>query len=200
VALLHHSSEIVEKTREAWAALGLGHFTCDQHEDFGRLPYDDSRFDLVWSFDALPLMKDPASCAAEMVRVARSLVLVVVPNRGNLGYPVHALKTLVGRVSSPWGSSRWMAVAPVKRALEKAGARVVETGPIDMPPWPGFDALGSLGRAIRRRRVASAAPASDDEVERMLTKFTALEYSRLPRLLKLPLAHQLYVLAEKTNA
>lgn len=199
VALLHHDQEVVEKTREAWSALGLNGFTCEQHEDYQELPYEDASFDLVWNFDALPLMAGPAKCAAEMVRVARLAVLVIVPNRANVGYPVHALKTLLTRTPSPWGSARWMAAGPVKRALEEAGAQVVDTGVIDIPPWPGFDAMGVLGRAIRKKRIDQAPPGSDQEVERMLQKFTPLEYGRLPRLLKLPMAHQLYVLAEKGN-
>jgi SAM-dependent methyltransferase len=200
VALLHDSPEIVDKTREAWSALGLSNFTCERHQDFARLPCDDGSFDLVWNFDTLPLMADPAACVAEMVRVSRSVILTIVPNRTNVGYPIHALKTLVARTPSPWGSARWMAVKPVRSALEAAGARVRETGPIDIPPWPGFDAMGVLGRAIRKKRVGAAPPASDAEVEKMLRKFTVLEYSRIPAPLKLPMAHQLYVLAEKPNA
>jgi hypothetical protein len=133
--------------------------------------------------------------------VSSDLVVIIVPNFKNIGYPLHALINLARRRASPWGARRWMAIEPVRRAMRGLGLRVVETGLVDMPPWPGFDALNLLGQFVRRNTVeARQDQRTDAEVERMLSKLTLIEYAPLPRLLKTPFAHQLYIVGRKPKA
>ncbi len=124
--------------------------------------------------------------------------MIIVPNAKNIGYPLHALLNRLQHRSSPWGARSWMATAPVARTLRELGLDIVEEGFVDMPPWPGFDAMNLVGRFLRRHTVEGDRPArSDDEVEAMLDRLTVIEYAPLPRLVKTPLAHQLYIVARK---
>lgn len=201
VTLLHPDEEIVVKTRDFWQQLDLGETPVIQHADLYHLPFADDQFDLVWNFDYVPLFDDPARYIAEMARVSRNVVKIIVPNFKNVGYPVHALLNAVNRRSSAWGQRRWMAIAPVADALQSLGLRVVETGLVDMPPWPGFDALNLLGKFVRRNTVeAGEDQRTDQDVERMLRKLTFIEYAPLPQWLKTPFSHQLYIIAQKQEA
>jgi hypothetical protein len=201
VTLLHPEEEIVAKTRAFWTALGLGSTPVLHHTDLYHLPFEDGTFDLVWNFDYLPLLNEPNRFVGEMARVSRKLVLAIVPNRRNLGYPVHALFNAWHRRSSPWGSPEWMAARPVRQAMEAQGLRVIESGFVDAPPWPGFDVLNLLGRYVRRSTVeARADDRTDDEVEALLERFTFAERASLPNALKAVLAHQLYVVGLRASA
>lgn len=201
VTLLHPEEEIVEKTRDFWAAIGMGETPVLHHTRLDRLPFEDGQFDLVWNFDYIPLLADPVGFVAEMARVSRKLVLVIVPNYKNVGYPIHALMNAVKRRPSAWGARRWMAIGPVRRAMRAAGMQVAETGLVDMPPWPGFDALNLLGQLVRKSTVQSGGrERSDEEIEQMLSKMTFIEHAPLPRLLKVPFSHQLFVIGRKQGA
>ena len=198
VTLLHPEEEIVQKTRDFWNALGMPETPVIHHTDLYHLPFVDSQFDLVWNFDYIPLFSDPARFIAEMARVSKDLVMIIVPNFMNIGYPLHALINVRRRRESPWGSREWMAIKPTERALQSLGLEIVESGLVDMPPWPGFDALNLVGRFLRRSTVeAGEGERTDEDVEQMLHKLTFIEYARLPRLLKMPFSHQLYIVAHK---
>lgn len=198
VTLLHPEEEIVEKTRDFWAALGMSDTPILHHTDLYHLPFEDSQFDLVWNFDYIPLFDDPAAFIAEMVRLSSDLVMIIVPNFKNIGYPLHALLNILKRRESPWGSREWMAIKPVERAMRSLGLEIVESGLVDMPPWPGFDALNLVGQLLRRSTVeASEDQRTDEEVEQMLSKLTFVEYAPLPKILKTPFAHQLYIIVQK---
>ena len=198
VTLLHPEQDIVQKTRDFWNALGMPETPVIQHTDLYHLPFEDNQFDLVWNFDYIPLFSDPARFITEMTRVSKDLVMIIVPNSMNIGYPLHALINLRRRRESPWGSREWMAIKPTERALQSLGLEIVESGLVDMPPWPGFDALNLVGQFLRRSTVeAGEDERTDEEVERMLDKLTFIEYARLPQLLKTPFSHQLYIVAHK---
>ncbi|HEX5414153.1 MAG TPA: hypothetical protein VFZ25_00705, partial [Chloroflexota bacterium] len=141
---------------------------------------------------------DPPRFIAEMARVSRALVLIIVGNTWNVGYPIHAVACRLGHQTSPWGAAAWMALGPIEGVLRRLGLAIVERGMVDMPPWPGFDALSVVGKRVRRARAAGPTdPASDEEIERRLHRLTFIEYAPLPSVLKIPFAHQHYILARK---
>jgi hypothetical protein len=200
VTLLHPDAEIVQKTRDFWTALGLNDTLILHHADLDHLPFADGQFDLVWNFDYIPLFDDPPRFIAEMARVSRNLVMAIVPNCTNFGYPLHAFVNALHHRRSPWGSRRWMSIAMVERAMRSLGLTIVETGLVDLPPWPGFDALNILGRFLRQNTVgAPGQQRADDEVERMLERLTFIEYAPLPNILKTPLAHQLFIIGQREH-
>jgi ubiquinone/menaquinone biosynthesis C-methylase UbiE len=201
VTVLHPDPEIVDRTRDFWLRLGLTD-TPILLSDLNRLPFDDSRFDLVWNFDYIPLFEDPRRFIREMARVSRDLVMVIVPNRANIGYPLHALENKLSGRTSLWGNSAWMSLEPVERAMRDLGLEVVEHGLVDSPPWPGFDAMRIIGQLIRRRTVqkAGARQRSDADMEQMLKKFTFVEDGPWPMPLKTLFTHQLYVVGRKRRS
>jgi hypothetical protein len=201
VTLLHPDIDIVEKTRAFWSALGHPTMPILHHTNLEHLPFAANQFDLVWNFDYVPLFDRPEHFIGEMARVSKKLVLVIVPNFKNIGYPIHSLFNLLKRRSSPWGARRWMAIQPVKRAMRAAGLEIVETGLVDMPPWPGFDALNLLGQFVRRNTVQARPDdgRTDEEVEQMLKRLTFIEYAPIPQVLKTIFSHQLYVIGRKTK-
>jgi hypothetical protein len=199
VTLLHHDAEVVRKTRAFWEE--LGYQTPVLHQaDLSRLPFDDGAFDLVWNFDSIPLLADPAGFIAEMARVARRMVMIILPNPWNIGYPLHLLLNRLHRRKSLWGAREWMDARRARAALRAAGMEPLEAGLVDMPPWPGFDVLSLVGQLVRR----TTTPPADDqrtdaEIERMLHKLTFIEYAPLPEALKTPFAHQRYIIAGRRN-
>jgi hypothetical protein len=198
VALVHQSEEVVQKTRDFWAQLGMPDTPVIHVPDAYHLPFDDNQFDLVWNFDSVPLFDDPARFIEEMVRVSRSLVWIIVANTWNIGYPIHALSSLLSHRPSPWGSRAWMSMRPIERVLGRLGLTTVERGLVDMPPWPGFDAMNLVMQLLRRSSpVTVADDRTDIQVERMLDKLTFIEYAQVPSLLKVPFSHQQYILARK---
>ncbi|MBI2940629.1 MAG: methyltransferase domain-containing protein [Chloroflexi bacterium] len=197
VTVLHHDARVLDKTRDAWRALGLLDRLELVHSAAETLPFNDAQFDLVWNFDSIPTASNASRLITEMVRTARQLVWIIVPNRRNYGYPIHALACRLRGEPSPWGLRRWMDIAPIRRRLEALGCKTVDAGPIDAPPWPGFDVLNLIGRVARKKAGQRADGRTDAEIERALHRLTFIEYGRLPTAVKTCLAHQAYVLAEK---
>jgi hypothetical protein len=196
VTLLHPDAEIVSKTRDFWAALGARDTQIFHQPDLARLPFEDRQFDLVWNFDSIPLLADPQRFICEMARVARQMVMVILPNPWNIGYPIHRLLNRVQQRTSLWGASEWMDAGRVARVLRSAGMTMLDTGLVDMPPWPGFDILSAVGQLVRRNTVAAHEDRrTDAKIERMLHRLTFIEYAPLPEMLKTPFAHQRYLLA-----
>jgi hypothetical protein len=198
VTLVHPDQEVVDKTRDFWSALGRGDTPVLHHTDLYHMPFEDNTFDLVWNFDSIPLFSHPARFLAEMERVSRQLVMVILPNPRNVGYPVHRLLMKMQGTKSVWGSPRWMESRRVRKVLEGMGMEVISTGLVDMPPWPGFDVLHTLGKALRHNTVeANDDTRTDEEVEHMLRRLTFIEYAPVPGLLKTPFSHQRYLIARK---
>jgi len=201
VTLLHHDAEIVQKTRDFWAALGSYDTPVFHQTDFKQLPFDDSQFDLVWNFDSIPLLDDPAHFIAEMARVSADLVMIILPNPWNIGYPLHRFLNMIHHRKSLWGAPDWMDNRRTRHVLQSLSMTIVESGLVDMPPWPGFDVLNVLGRFVRRNTVeAKEDHRTDQEIEQMLHKLTFIEYAPLPTIVKIPFAHQRYILARKREA
>lgn len=197
VTLLHADAEVVEKTRAFWQAFGYDTPVFHQ-TDHDCLPFADQQFDLVWNFDSIPLLADPARFIAEMARVSRRLVMIILPNRWNIGYPVHRLLNRMQRRDSLWGAPEWMDARRVQALLRANGCAMRAIGLVDMPPWPGFDVLGALGQFVRRKTVeATADTRTDEAIEQMLHTLTFIEYAPLPGLLKTPFAHQRYLIAAR---
>jgi SAM-dependent methyltransferase len=106
----------------------------DLIDDFGSLPYEDDCFDMAWSFSALWFVKDLDRYLAELNRVSRKVILIMVPNRTGLGY-LHQkhtgaddLKTLL--------KEDYIKPCRFVRPLEKMGWKLMFNALIDCPLWP----------------------------------------------------------------
>ncbi len=125
----------IELARKGWQsqdALDRAQFLCSSDS---RIPVAANQFDLVWNFNRLPFL-DPQALVTDMARLSRRYVALVVPNRRNYGFPARRLYHR--RTGLPWsyGDAAVMAPSAVRRLLEEAGLRVLETRWLDVPWWP----------------------------------------------------------------
>lgn len=178
------------------------------HDDFGRLPFEDNAFDLVWEWAGLWYLPDAEALLRELARVSRNLVFVAMPNSLQVGYL--ARKYLIDRQFFATVDERWVHMARIKRVLHAAGVRLVDQGVLDVPPWPdtvmpAAEFLRRLG--IRSRKLEAQftgdswtwstmvyyldqEPGLRDQVMR----YAWLDRAPIPWQLKLIWAHHRYVL------
>jgi len=119
--------------KRIWGELDLPATFVDV-SDWGHLPFDDDAFDLAWEWAGLWYLPNPAALLGELVRVARKVVFVAMPNRLQVGYWLRKYvldRDFVNQVDEGWAD-----MGRVRRALRAAGARIVEQGVLDVPPWP----------------------------------------------------------------
>ena len=220
VTLLNPSAELLDGAAGIWRAAGapLPELLVGDPEDESTAPA--RAFDLVWSFCAFEHARSPEALARAMVRVCRGYLLVFVQNAWMPGVHVHRLHHWLGRL--PWDHGRLglMRAEVVARLLEEAGARVIELGGCDLPPWPDIDVrlprFGSAESALRRAprpygpgdgvlSPAAAAevfrgPARLSPPMRFLARWHDEIEMRIPRGVLRFIAHHPYVLAKTVAA
>ena len=98
------------------------------------LPFDDGSFDLCWEWAGLWYLPDAAHLLRELVRCARKAIFVAMPNRWQVGYFLR--KYVIDRDFFETVDEQWTHIGHIRRVIEAAGARVVEQGVLDVPPWP----------------------------------------------------------------
>lgn len=110
--------------------------------DFRQLPFADRSIDLVYCWEVLHHLPEPADAVREMARVARRYVMIAEPNRNN---PAMCAFALYDR------EHRWVlryTAAYLRTLVEAAGLRIVHAGsggfilPNKMPLW--------MARPLRR--------------------------------------------------
>jgi len=178
------------------------------HDDFGRLPFEDNAFDLVWEWAGLWYLPDAEALLRELARVSRNLVFVAMPNSLQVGYL--ARKYLIDRQFFATVDERWVHMARIKRVLHAAGVRLVDQGVLDVPPWPdtvmpAAEFLRRLG--IRSRKLEAQFTGDswtwstmvyylDQEpgLRDQIMRYAWLDRAPIPWQLKLIWAHHRYVL------
>ena len=86
-----------------------------------------------------PYSRSPSALVSEMVRVASRWVLVVTQNKHNPGMPIHRLQHRLSGEAWDHGDMDLAEPSVVSELLEAAGARVLEVGGVDLPPWPDIN-------------------------------------------------------------
>jgi SAM-dependent methyltransferase len=106
--------------------------------------FPDESYDLVWNFNVLTRVPDPAVLLADMARISRRLVFFCVPNAGNYSFWLHRWHHKVAK--EPWhhGDIAWMRPAPWLDLLSDSGLRLCEILYVDCPWWPDIVDLGQL--------------------------------------------------------
>lgn len=138
--------------RRIWGELDLPATFVDlSGGDWGHLPFDDDAFDLAWEWAGLWYLPDPAALLGELVRVARKAVFVAMPNRLQVGYWLR--KYVLDRGFVEEVDEGWADMGRIKRALRAAGARIVEQGVLDVPPWP--DTVMPAAQVLQRLGIRS---------------------------------------------
>jgi SAM-dependent methyltransferase len=185
VTLLNPSAELLDGAAGIWHAAGAPRpdlLVGDPEDDsVGRV----GAYDLVWSFCAFEHARDPEKLARAMARVCRGHVLVFVQNAWMPGVHVHRLHHWIGRLAWDHGRLGLMRAEAVARLLEGAGARVLELGGCDLPPWPDIDVrlprFGASEKALRR------GPRPYGPGDAVLSPGGAADVFRKPARLSLPM-------------
>jgi SAM-dependent methyltransferase len=152
VTVVDEHAERLAAVERIWGELKLrARFV--HHTDWGQLPFPDGSFDLAWNWAALWYLPDPAALLRELVRVARRVILVAMPNRAQVGYLLRKYvleRDFVNRVDE-----RWADIGRVRRALEDAGVRIAprDQGVLDVPPWP--DTVMPASQVLKRLGIRS---------------------------------------------
>ena len=193
------SEEALNQARELWRRSGILKQARFVASSLASIPLEDYACDLVWNFIAIPMLPNPEVYLHEMKRISKRFVLLVCPNRANYGYPFYVIKNLLAMKKGKFGSSKWFKRSSVRQALVSLGMKVVEEHLIDIPPWPGFEALLGLLRWLHRPTTSEVRGDHEDfeAISRVVQKYSFIEESRLPTIIKSRFAHLFYVLAER---
>jgi SAM-dependent methyltransferase len=206
-----HGGRLAEVER-IWGELALaGQVDLVHCADWSDLPFPDGAFDLAWNWAALWHLADPAALLDELVRVARKVVFVAMPNRAQVGYLLR--KYLLERDFVNYVDEGWADIGRVRRTLEAAGVHIVRQGVLDVPPWPdtvmpAAQVLQRLG--IRSKRLEGQfsgdrwqwstmdyySGRQPDLYERVM-RYAWLDRAALPWQVKAIWAHHRFLIGEK---
>ncbi|MBW6516052.1 MAG: class I SAM-dependent methyltransferase [Candidatus Cloacimonetes bacterium] len=207
VALIDSNSERLVMVETIWQERKLP-VDIKYSQDFSILPYDDAEFDLCWNFSALWFVKDLSSFLAEFNRLAKKVILLIVPNRSGLGFIFQSLSSSRGYKDIV--NTKWIRPACFSKILLDLGWKEVEHGLIDCPPWPDIgmkkEVLAKklflsflLDRHTEQQHQNSIMDyyrGDDDQFPEKMMKYNRLE-KKLPNLLKRFWSHHHYYLYVK---
>jgi SAM-dependent methyltransferase len=191
------------KSKEIWKKIGNGlkNVEIKKGEPL-KFPFKDNSFDLVWNFCIAEHFSDPVALVKEMKRISKKYVLIMNQNRYNIGTYPHVLYHRFMKQEWDHGDLKWMSFSGLNKMINKNGLKVVEKGVIDVPIWP--DTWDTPVRGFFKKGMSSVGKKWDwsfdkslDEENGMIKFSSIVEKLPIGRFLKLPLAHHLYVLAEK---
>ncbi len=205
---------LAKRTWTAQSCLAQVDFVC---VDGFPLPFPDHCFDLVWNFNRLSFL-DPQALLAEMVRLSRRYVALVVPNRRNYGFPARRLFHARTGLPWPYGDTTVMDPGTVRTLLKQAGLRVLEIRWLDVPWWPDIidpvawlkAMIPGMGRSFSRARQDGGYrwepeglpyfdPVAHADLHQRMHRLGWMERT-WPSMLQMVFAHHFAVLAEKRDA
>lgn len=185
----------IEKARIAWkTAKRKANFVEIKNE---KLPFIDNEFDLAYNFSALWHTKNPEKIISEMTRVSK-IVLICMPNKQN---PLHQVRRLFGALPK---KHSWADEKKVTDSLKNKGYQIIETGLVDIPPWP--DTEISLKEMLLKFRLSKGKIwrwsmldyyLGKKEIKKKIEKYYFIEDSILPIFIKKCWSHHFYVLAKQ---
>lgn len=207
VTLLDCVAERLHGVARIWNELRLS-ARCVLHSDFRQLPFADGCFDLAWQWAGLWYLPEPAVLLRELVRVSRNLVFVAMPNPLQVGYLLR--RYVIDRAFFREVNEQWARMGRIIHVLRQAGARVIEQGVLDVPPWPDtvmpaaqvLQRLGIKSQRLNARftgkqwtwsTMAYYLGQQPDLYDRVM-KYAWLDRARLPWPIKAIWAHHRYVL------
>lgn len=154
------------------------------------------KFDLVWNF---ALVQQNPELIDKMKKYSQKYILVFTPNFLNIGSPIHYCLHFLSKsrcrhaergqikLRIPWG---------LKNLFMKKGLKILESGFVDLPPWP--DTAFSL-REVKKilgfkpKRNQSWFPREPKKILEKIEKLSFLEKNSLLFIFKLFFSHHLFV-------
>jgi SAM-dependent methyltransferase len=207
ITLADDNAERLAGVARIWGELGLpARFALV--EDWAALPFEDRSFDFVWNWAAIWHLADPDGLLREMVRCAKKLIFVAVPNPVQAGYQFRKYVAEPGFVKEI--DERWTNIGMIRDKLAGLGVELLDQGVLDVPPWPdtvmpASELLGRLG--IRSQKLQGRFQGEGWQWSTMdyylgrqpdlydrIKKYTWLERLALPWQIKQVWAHHRWVL------
>jgi hypothetical protein len=211
VTLVDTKRERIEEAKELWRTLGSeGSCKIYHHPDLSSLPFRDGQFELAWNFAALWHTAEPGMLLSEMARVSSNLILIVVPNKKQVGYFLR--KYFLDRNFFNKVDESWAGLDKVQSVLSSLNLALVERGVVDVPPWP--DTCMPVGEILAKFRPGkTAAPpksgkhwnwdimryyqGADETLKERVERLSFIETMPIPLRLKRLWAHHEYILFSK---
>lgn len=159
-------------------------------------------YDFVWNHLAFEHYDPPTQLTNEMRRLSRDVVMNLTLAPYNLGFIMHWLTHKYQK--KPWdhGAIKYTTIGAMKKAHEKTGLRLLETGSADVPPWMDtVDAQmqGSMtyfDAYSKKVRDAWVWTSIDPKCQNhWMTRYLWDEEQCMPKWFKTLVAHHLYVVS-----
>jgi hypothetical protein len=206
VTLVSHRENVLERAQTLMNFNGISGVRF-LHSQYESISIPDNYFDLTWNFDRLQTLPDPVGVLREISRISKA-IFVSVPNAHNYGQYAHWVYHQIKGTNCEYvGPRKWMLRGLVRETLMNLGMEIIEEGVIDVPWWPGFPEFpnlvrGLLGRAqvaideegIPEKNPVYVSPKEVPLLRQKVERAAFIEKGRrIPSLVKLMFAHNLYV-------
>ena len=214
VSLVDDIPDRAEAVQRIWGELGLTpDMSVISPDNWGKLPFADNSFDMTWNWAALWYLPDAERLLQELVRTSRKLVFVAMPNNIQMGYWVR--KHLIDKDFFHTVDESWVSIKRIRKTLTDAGVRIIDSGVLDVPPWPDTvmpanEVLKRLG--IRSKKLEDQFTGDSWEWNTMdyylgqqpdlrdrVIKYAWLDRARLPWQIKSVWAHHRWLLGVVNN-
>ncbi len=199
VSILDTDRERLQMAETAWKIANTkANFS--HHSNIAKLPFKDKQFDLVYNFAALWHVEDADKLLDEIARVSNNLVLICMPNSWNPGFQI---RNILNKL--PEGK-KWADTKCIEKKLMDNGMEILESGVIDVPPWPDSEVpikkiLGSIGIRLGEKKwrwsILDYYSGKNPSLKQKAERYAFIENSRLPTAIKRLWAHHIYIMAKK---
>lgn len=157
------------------------------------LPFNTNTFNFVFNSGDIN-EENPIEYICEMSRVSKRLVLVFAPNRFHVGDIFLQFYLRVFKNKSMGKHHYSFTLNMLSDFFEKANLKIVESGGIDMPPWPSHFSIKRL-----RQKGEKIWDHTKPHLLKLIYILSKLE-GYIPKFIKVAQAHVIYVLGLKTHA
>ncbi len=135
VALIDHKGSRLRQIEDLWIELGVAADFL-YSTTYEELPFPDKRFDMSWNFSAQWFVKDIEKFIAELTRVSRKAILLIVPNRYGLGYNLQKMTTKLNKDEIGVFNPQYIKPKIFCPIMRSHNWHLVNHRLIDCPPWP----------------------------------------------------------------
>jgi len=196
VVLIDHSKENLFTAMQIYKITGLRSKVCLVMAHPSYMPFKTNSFDLAFNSYLVEFEVNPVKCVREMMRVSKQFVLLFATNYLNIGHLIH--KIYGGVIRAPWenGSKNRTTLCFLHKFVEIIGLKLVDSGAVDVPPWPSGVAIRKTEEYRLRKKLQITNPDLNPIAFKLLKLFYLFEKST-PKFFKILQSHIIYVLAKK---
>lgn len=151
------------------------------------------KVDFAYNFAVLWHRDEPEKTIDEMCRVSK-IVMICMPNPLN---PCFQIRNLLGMLPK---QKKWASEKMITEKLKQNGFKIVETGLLDIPPWPDIvvsvkSLLPNFIKSKKWRWSMLDYYLGEKSIKQKIERLYFIEDSWLPNIIKKLWAHHFYVIA-----